>query len=139
MNGLINHGFFAHLRRDLMLINRRRGDVASPLIFFIIAATLIPLGVSPDPSVLSMIAPGIIWVMALLATMLALALALHIDFYYIGLLLHGFFLEKWRVIYQWLFCDYFLCYRNFCLRLFSERNPNRITYSIFQQRTYTNS
>ncbi len=54
-----------------MLINRRRGDVASPLIFFIIAATLIPLGVSPDPSVLSMIAPGIIWVMALLATLLS--------------------------------------------------------------------
>jgi heme exporter protein B len=71
VNGLINHGFFAQLRRDLMLINRRRGDVASPLIFFIIAATLIPLGVSPDPSVLSMIAPGIIWVMALLATLLS--------------------------------------------------------------------
>jgi heme exporter protein B len=71
VNGLINHGFFAHLRRDLMLINRRRGDVASQLIFFIIAATLIPLGVSPDPSVLSMIAPGIIWVMALLATLLS--------------------------------------------------------------------
>ncbi|MDG0969424.1 MAG: heme exporter protein CcmB [Porticoccaceae bacterium] len=71
MNGLIKHGFFAHLRHDLRLINRRRGEVASPLIFFVIAATLIPLGVSPEARVLSMIAPGIIWVMALLATLLS--------------------------------------------------------------------
>jgi heme exporter protein B len=42
------------------------------LVFFLIAVTLIPLGVSPEKSVLVLLAPGIVWVMALLATLLSL-------------------------------------------------------------------
>ena len=66
-----NMGFLAFLRRDLRLINRRRGEVASPLIFFLMSATFVPLGITPDAELLKNIAPGIIWVMALLATLLS--------------------------------------------------------------------
>lgn len=60
------------LRRDLLLAARRRSDVFTVVLFFIIVASLFPLGVGPDPALLRMIAPGVIWVAALLASMLAL-------------------------------------------------------------------
>lgn len=66
-----NRGFSAYFRRDLLLACRRRGEVASPVIFFVMVATLIPLGVTPEPDSLKEMAPGIIWVMALLATLLS--------------------------------------------------------------------
>jgi heme exporter protein B len=66
-----NIGFMAYVRRDLLLAYRRRGEAASPLVFFILVSTLIPLGVSPDSARLAELAPGIIWVMALLATLLS--------------------------------------------------------------------
>ena len=65
-------GFSAYLRRDLLLAYRRRGDAASPLIFFLMVSTLIPLGITPESARLAEIAPGIIWVMALLATLLSI-------------------------------------------------------------------
>ena len=43
-----NSGFFVYLRRDLLLAYRRKGEAAGPVIFFIMATTLIPLGVSPE-------------------------------------------------------------------------------------------
>lgn len=58
--------------RDLLLAVRRRADVANALLFFLIVASLFPLGVGPEPSLLRTIAPGVIWVAALLATLLAL-------------------------------------------------------------------
>lgn len=64
-------GFSAYLRRDLLLAYRRRGEAASPLIFFVMVSTLIPLGITPESARLAEIAPGIIWVMALLATLLS--------------------------------------------------------------------
>ncbi|MGB2046247.1 MAG: heme exporter protein CcmB [Porticoccaceae bacterium] len=66
-----NIGFLAYLRRDLLLAYRRRGEAASPLMFFLLVSTLIPLGVTPDSARLAELAPGIIWVMALLATLLS--------------------------------------------------------------------
>ena len=48
-----NIGFVAYLRRDLLLAYRRRGEAASPLVFFMLVATLIPLGVSPDSAKLA--------------------------------------------------------------------------------------
>ena len=60
------------LRRDLLLAARRRSDVFTVALFFVIVASLFPLGVGPDPALLRMIAPGVIWVAALLASMLAL-------------------------------------------------------------------
>src|ERR671930_512922 len=60
------------LERDLLLALRRRGDVAVALLFFVIVASLFPLGVGPEPNQLRAIAPGVIWVAALLASMLSL-------------------------------------------------------------------
>jgi heme exporter protein B len=61
------------IRRDLLLAWRRRTDIITTLFFFIIVASLFPLGVGPEMALLRTIAPGILWVAALLASMLALA------------------------------------------------------------------
>ena len=58
--------------RDVLLAMRRRADVATTLFFFVIVASLFPLGVGPDPKLLRTMAPGILWVAALLASMLSL-------------------------------------------------------------------
>ena len=58
--------------RDLRLALRRRSDIASVLFFFIIVASLFPLGIGPEPQLLKKLAPGVLWVGALLATMLSL-------------------------------------------------------------------
>lgn len=71
MTNLHSGGFKAHFYIDLLLLMRRRGDIARPLIFFLIISTLIPLGVAPDPQLLVKLAPGLIWIMALLATLLS--------------------------------------------------------------------
>ncbi|MBT5387327.1 MAG: heme exporter protein CcmB [Porticoccaceae bacterium] len=71
MSNAHNAGFTGYLQRDLLLAYRRRGEAASPLIFFLLVATLVPLGVSPEAGRLEPLAPGIIWVMALLATLLS--------------------------------------------------------------------
>ena len=60
------------LRRELMLAMRRRGDVLTVLFFFVIVASLFPLGVGPDPKLLSLMGGGVVWVAALLAAMLSL-------------------------------------------------------------------
>lgn len=58
--------------RDVLLAMRRRADVATTLFFFVIVASLFPLGVGPEPKLLRTMAPGILWVAALLASMLSL-------------------------------------------------------------------
>jgi len=58
--------------RDLLLAVRRSSDVLTVLLFFVIVVSLFPRGVGPDPALLRTIAPGVIWVAALLASMLAL-------------------------------------------------------------------
>jgi len=63
---------FAVARRDLQLALRRPADLASALFFFIIVVSLFPLGIGPEPALLKKLAPGILWVAALLATMLSL-------------------------------------------------------------------
>ncbi len=67
------------LRRDLLLAMRRRADVLTTLFFFIIVVTLFPLGVGPEPGLLRTMAPGILWVAALLASMLALGRLFALD------------------------------------------------------------
>lgn len=57
--------------RDLRLAARRRVDVLLPLAFFAVAASLFPLGIGPEPQTLRQIAPGVVWVCALLAAMLS--------------------------------------------------------------------
>lgn len=60
------------LRRELTLAMRRRGDVLTVLFFFVIVASLFPLGVGPDPKVLRLMGGGVVWVSAMLAAMLSL-------------------------------------------------------------------
>ena len=60
-------------QRDLMIALRRRADVLTTLIFFVIVASLFPLGVGPEAALLRLMGPGVVWVAALLASMLALA------------------------------------------------------------------
>ncbi len=60
------------LQRDLQLAWRNRGDMVNPLIFFMLVATLFPLGVGPSPDLLAAMAGGVVWVSALLASLLAL-------------------------------------------------------------------
>jgi heme exporter protein B len=57
--------------RDLRLAARRRVEALLPLAFFGVAASLFPLGVGPEPQTLRLIAPGVLWVCALLSTMLS--------------------------------------------------------------------
>ncbi len=59
--------------RDLLLAFRRRSDVATALLFFVIVASLFPLGIGAEPNLLRAIAPGVIWVAALLSSMLSLS------------------------------------------------------------------
>jgi heme exporter protein B len=72
--------FRATLVRDLRLAVRRPGEMANPLLFFIVATSLFPLGISPQRDVLAGISPGVIWVAALLATLLALDSLFRTDF-----------------------------------------------------------
>jgi heme exporter protein B len=60
------------IRRDLLLAFRRRTDVMGTLVFFCIVGALFPLGVGPEPELLRTLAPGALWVAALLASTLAL-------------------------------------------------------------------
>jgi len=61
------------VRRDLLLAWRRKSDVATALLFFVIVTSLFPLGVGAEPNLLRAIAPGVIWVAALLSSMLSLS------------------------------------------------------------------
>ncbi len=63
--------FRALLLRDLRLAMRRRSEALLPIGFFVIAVALFPLGIGPEPHTLRTIAPGLMWVCALLATMLS--------------------------------------------------------------------
>jgi heme exporter protein B len=72
--------FWATFKRDLILAFRHKGDMVNPLVFFLIAITMIPLALGPEKAVLMRIAPGIIWVMALLATLLSLDSLFRSDF-----------------------------------------------------------
>ena len=64
--------FAAIVRRDLQLGLRRSADSLQPLLFFVIALVLFPLGVGPAAEILERIGIGVIWVLALLAVMLSL-------------------------------------------------------------------
>ena len=63
--------FALQVRRDLQLAFRNVGQLANPLMFFVMVTTLFPLALDPGPQKLSMIAPAVVWVAALLASLLA--------------------------------------------------------------------
>lgn len=72
--------FVTLLQRDLKIAIRHRGDIFNPLLFFVMVVTLFPLGIGPEPQMLARVAPGIIWVAALLASMLSLERLFKADF-----------------------------------------------------------
>jgi len=68
------------VRRDLVLAMRRRADVLTTLIFFVMVVSLFPLGVGPEMDMLRKMAPGVLWVAALLASMLSLGRLFSADY-----------------------------------------------------------
>lgn len=58
--------------QDVLLAFRQQADVAAALFFFVVSVSLFPLGVGADPQLLKAIAPGVLWVAALLSAMLSL-------------------------------------------------------------------
>ena len=66
------NGFIAILKRDLHLATRHGLENMMVVMFFVIAVVMFPFGVGPEPNILARIAAGVIWVAALLASMLSL-------------------------------------------------------------------
>jgi heme exporter protein B len=70
----------ALLRREVSVAMRQKGEVLTPLVFFVVVASLFPLGVGPESALLLRMAPGVLWVSALLAAMLSLQRLFATDF-----------------------------------------------------------
>ena len=70
----------AVIKRDLLLYMRRPGEWLTPVMFFVMVTLLFPLGLSPDAEMLVTIAPGLIWVAALLASLVSLNVLFGPDF-----------------------------------------------------------
>ena len=68
----ISSSLLGIVRRDLLLAGRRKSEPLFTLGFFVLVASLFPLGLGPEPELLRRIAPGVLWVAALLAAMLSL-------------------------------------------------------------------
>jgi heme exporter protein B len=73
-------GFISHLQRDFRVVARHKLDLLNPLVFFTLAVSLIPLGLGADKKVLALLAPGIVWIMALLASLLSLEAMFRSDY-----------------------------------------------------------
>jgi len=78
--GSMSAAFLALLRRDLLLAFRRRTELLFPVIFLLVVISLFPLGIGPSPQLLARIAPGVIWIAALLATVISLDALFRSDF-----------------------------------------------------------
>jgi heme exporter protein B len=72
--------FIGQLRRDLLLGVRHRSDLVTPMLFFVFVVCLFPLGLRPEQDVLMTIAPAVIWVAALLSTLLGLERLFRTDY-----------------------------------------------------------
>lgn len=72
--------FFAVVRRDLMLALRQKTDIVQTLFFFAVVVTLVPLGVGAEQDLLRNMAPGVVWVAALLAALLSLPRIFALDY-----------------------------------------------------------
>ncbi|HEX7028158.1 MAG TPA: heme exporter protein CcmB [Gammaproteobacteria bacterium] len=72
--------YIALLKRDLLLAFRSPGQLLNPVLFYLLVLILFPLGIGPESRILQIIGPGIIWVAALLATLLALDTLFRGDF-----------------------------------------------------------
>ncbi|MCH9698796.1 MAG: heme exporter protein CcmB [Gammaproteobacteria bacterium] len=80
MNHSLTQAFWTLLRRDLLLTYRNRAQAINPLLFFVLVIVLFPFGVGPDATLLKAMAPGVIWVAALLSALLSLESIFRSDF-----------------------------------------------------------
>lgn len=71
MHNYLSAGFMAYLTRDLLLGIRNMTDLVKPLIFFLLVSALVPLAIAPEAERLAQLAPGMIWIFAVLATLLS--------------------------------------------------------------------
>ncbi len=76
----MSYGFLALIGRDLRLSLRHGADTLASVLFFVLTASLFPLAIGPAPETLGRLAPGIIWVCALLAALLPLDRLIGADF-----------------------------------------------------------
>ncbi len=76
----LTRAFLILIQRDLMLAVRHRAEMANPLLFFILVTSLFPLGIGANPNLLQAVAPGVIWVAALLASLLSIENVFRSDF-----------------------------------------------------------
>ncbi|MGH8532087.1 MAG: heme exporter protein CcmB [Gammaproteobacteria bacterium] len=79
MEGGLAHACAWIVKRDLLLFWRHRAEAANPVLFFFVIALIFPLGLGPDPQMLESVGPGVIWIAALLATLLSLEAVFHSD------------------------------------------------------------
>lgn len=71
---------WAVMRRDLSLAMRQRAELLQPLVFFVLVISLFPLGIGPGPDMLQKIGPGVIWIAALLSSLLGMERLFRDDF-----------------------------------------------------------
>ena len=74
------HAMLTVIRRDLLAALRKPGQILNPLLFYVLAVSLFPLGVGPERHLLQSIASGVVWVAALLSVLLALESLFRADF-----------------------------------------------------------
>ena len=80
MQSNIYNWFFLILKRDLLIASRRSAIYITPMIFFLIVISFFPLALSPDQEFLRSLAPGVIWIAALLSSLLAIETIFSEDF-----------------------------------------------------------
>ena len=68
------------VKKDLLVNFRQPSEMLNPLVFFVVVISLFPLGIGPEPSQLKLIAPGVLWVAALLATLMSMDSMFRSDF-----------------------------------------------------------
>ena len=68
------------LTRDLLIALKRKNDILNPFMFFVIVVSLFPLAISPEPSKLSEISAGVVWIAVLLSAMLSMDSLFRADF-----------------------------------------------------------
>ena len=76
----LTRAYLILIRRDLILAVRHRAEIANPILFFILVTSLFPLGIGANPNLLQAVAPGVIWVAALLAALLSIENVFRSDF-----------------------------------------------------------
>jgi heme exporter protein B len=76
----LTSAFYLLLKRDLVLAYRQRTELINPMLFFVLVTAMFPLGIGNDPKLIEAVGPGVIWVAALLASLLSLDAMFRSDF-----------------------------------------------------------